>query len=92
MWGGGGGLIEYRSALLASHGYASLAVEYLRPGELQSAQMEFSYFEVCMKRLMFLFDAIFIESLPVSVHAAPSPAHNGIKHRRGHHSVIKCQK
>ncbi|XP_066579563.1 peroxisomal succinyl-coenzyme A thioesterase isoform X3 [Amia ocellicauda] len=28
MWGGGGGLVEYRSALLASHGFVSLALEY----------------------------------------------------------------
>ncbi|KAK1168960.1 peroxisomal succinyl-coenzyme A thioesterase-like [Acipenser oxyrinchus oxyrinchus] len=29
LWGDGGGLVEYRSALLASHGYASQALEYL---------------------------------------------------------------
>lgn len=46
MWGGGGGLLEYRSALLASHGYASLALEYFAPGELESAELEFKYFEV----------------------------------------------
>ncbi|XP_040029905.2 bile acid-CoA:amino acid N-acyltransferase [Gasterosteus aculeatus] len=45
MWGGGGGLLEYRSALLASHGYASLALEYVNPGELESADIEFKYFE-----------------------------------------------
>uniref|UniRef100_A0A8C2ZME6 Acyl-CoA thioesterase 14 n=1 Tax=Cyclopterus lumpus TaxID=8103 RepID=A0A8C2ZME6_CYCLU len=45
MWGGGGGLLEYRSALLASHGYASLALEYFTAGELKSADKEFSYFE-----------------------------------------------
>ncbi|XP_067437483.1 peroxisomal succinyl-coenzyme A thioesterase-like isoform X1 [Thunnus thynnus] len=45
MWGGGGGLLEYRSALLASHGYVSLALEYFSPGELQSADLEFKYFE-----------------------------------------------
>ncbi|KAG2460199.1 BAAT acyltransferase, partial [Polypterus senegalus] len=44
LWGGGGGLVEYRSALLASHGYATLALEYL------SSKTEFSkigekYFE-----------------------------------------------
>ena len=47
MWGGGGGLLEYRSALLASRGYVSLALEYFSPGELQSADLEFKYFEVC---------------------------------------------
>lgn len=45
MWGGGGGLLEYRSALLASHGYASLALEYFAPGELESADIELNYFE-----------------------------------------------
>ncbi|XP_054656589.1 peroxisomal succinyl-coenzyme A thioesterase-like [Dunckerocampus dactyliophorus] len=45
MWGGGGGLLEYRSALLASHGYASLALEYFLPGELASADLELAYFE-----------------------------------------------
>ncbi|XP_060885485.1 bile acid-CoA:amino acid N-acyltransferase-like [Labrus mixtus] len=46
MWGGGGGLLEYRSALLASHGYASLALQYFSPGELQSADLQIQYFEV----------------------------------------------
>lgn len=46
MWGGGGGLVEYRASLLASHGYATLALGYLAPGELYSAGVEFSYFEV----------------------------------------------
>ncbi|XP_037342875.2 peroxisomal succinyl-coenzyme A thioesterase-like isoform X2 [Pungitius pungitius] len=45
MWGGGGGQVEYRSALLASHGYASLALQYLGVGELPSASKEFEYFE-----------------------------------------------
>ncbi|KAM7367352.1 hypothetical protein PAMP_015259 [Pampus punctatissimus] len=45
MWGGGGGLLEYRSALLASRGYASLALQYFSPGELQSAELQFKYFE-----------------------------------------------
>lgn len=48
MWGGGGGLIEYRSALLASHGYVSLAMDYLNSQELESADLEFKYFEVCV--------------------------------------------
>ncbi|KAI7792022.1 hypothetical protein IRJ41_020240, partial [Triplophysa rosa] len=45
LWGGGGGLVEYRSALLASHGFASLALEYLAPNELSTADVDFSYFE-----------------------------------------------
>ncbi|XP_040894687.1 peroxisomal succinyl-coenzyme A thioesterase-like [Toxotes jaculatrix] len=31
LWGGGGDLLEYRAALLASHGIASLALDYLTP-------------------------------------------------------------
>uniref|UniRef100_A0AAY4ENL0 Uncharacterized protein n=1 Tax=Denticeps clupeoides TaxID=299321 RepID=A0AAY4ENL0_9TELE len=42
LWGGGGGLVEYRAALLASHGYASLALEYLSPDRLD---VKPSYFE-----------------------------------------------
>lgn len=48
MWGGGGGLIEYRSALLASRGYVALAVEYIKPDEQESADLAFNYFEVCV--------------------------------------------
>ncbi|XP_071357761.1 bile acid-CoA:amino acid N-acyltransferase-like isoform X2 [Trachinotus anak] len=45
MWGGGGGLVEYRSALLASRGYAALALNYFSAGERQSAELELKYFE-----------------------------------------------
>ncbi|XP_041637297.1 peroxisomal succinyl-coenzyme A thioesterase-like [Cheilinus undulatus] len=45
IWGGGGGLVEYRAALLASRGYATLALEYFAPGKLQSANVELDYFE-----------------------------------------------
>ncbi|XP_051974137.1 peroxisomal succinyl-coenzyme A thioesterase-like [Xyrauchen texanus] len=45
LWGGGGGLVEYRSALLASHGFASLALEYLTPDELKTTDVDSSYFE-----------------------------------------------
>ncbi|XP_042337362.1 acyl-coenzyme A thioesterase 2, mitochondrial-like, partial [Plectropomus leopardus] len=31
LWGGGGKLVEYRAALLASNGIASLALDYLTP-------------------------------------------------------------
>lgn len=51
MWGGGGGLVEYRASLLASHGYASFALEYLTPGELGLAGLELNYFEVCVTLL-----------------------------------------
>lgn len=46
MWGSGGGLIEYRAALLASHGYASLALGYFDSGELETADTD--YYEVCV--------------------------------------------
>ncbi|XP_056604856.1 peroxisomal succinyl-coenzyme A thioesterase-like isoform X2 [Triplophysa dalaica] len=45
LWGGGGGLVEYRSALLASHGFASLALEYLATDERSTADVDLSYFE-----------------------------------------------
>ncbi|KAK2859102.1 hypothetical protein Q5P01_003722 [Channa striata] len=46
IWGGGGGLFEYRAALLASHGYAALALLYLANGELRSVAGELlRYFE-----------------------------------------------
>ncbi|XP_041833104.1 peroxisomal succinyl-coenzyme A thioesterase-like [Melanotaenia boesemani] len=46
LWGGGGGLLEYRSALLASHGYASLALEYIKTGETRSTNLELEHFEM----------------------------------------------
>nr|XP_055047058.1 peroxisomal succinyl-coenzyme A thioesterase-like [Misgurnus anguillicaudatus] len=45
LWGGGGGLVEYRSALFASHGFASLTVEYLNPNDKKIASVATSYFE-----------------------------------------------
>nr|NP_001020658.2 acyl-CoA thioesterase 15 precursor [Danio rerio]AAI24587.1 Si:dkeyp-89c11.3 [Danio rerio] len=45
LWGGGGGLIEYRSALLASHGFACMALEYISPGELKKTDVDNTYFE-----------------------------------------------
>lgn len=48
MWGGGGGLLEYRAALLASHGYASMALEYFNSAEVNTAELELNYFEVCL--------------------------------------------
>ncbi|XP_061085512.1 peroxisomal succinyl-coenzyme A thioesterase-like [Conger conger] len=47
MWGGGGGLVEYRAALLASHGYVSMALDYMSPKALSdpSRQVGKQYFE-----------------------------------------------
>ena len=48
MWGGGGGLVEYRAALLASHGFVALALEYLTPNKKRTLDIETRYFEVCV--------------------------------------------
>lgn len=50
LWGGGGKLVEYRAALLASHGFASLALDYLTPKiTLETGKMmDNKYFEVNM--------------------------------------------
>lgn len=50
LYGMGGGLIEYRAALLASRGYASLSLAYLGhkdlPGSRSSINVGDSYFKV----------------------------------------------
>lgn len=50
MWGGGGGLMEYRAALLASRGYAVLALAYTGhkdvPPSKEVFEPKLSYFEV----------------------------------------------
>ncbi|XP_062373498.1 acyl-coenzyme A thioesterase 5-like isoform X2 [Sardina pilchardus] len=46
MWGGGGGLVEYRAALLASHGFVALALEYLSADEQQPSEVQTGYFEL----------------------------------------------
>ncbi|XP_050964401.1 bile acid-CoA:amino acid N-acyltransferase isoform X1 [Labeo rohita] len=45
LWGSGGSLIEYRSSLLASHGFASMVLEYLTPNNLRLEDTDASYFE-----------------------------------------------
>lgn len=53
LWGGGGNLVEYRASLLASHGFAALALDYLTSkitvttGKL----VENDYFEMAYKLL-----------------------------------------
>ncbi|KAK9952538.1 hypothetical protein ABG768_018372 [Culter alburnus] len=53
LWGGQGGSVEYRSALLASHGYVSLALEYIgmlnAAGQLQ--HVDNTYFETAFTLL-----------------------------------------
>uniref|UniRef100_A0A3Q1JAW7 Acyl-CoA thioesterase 19 n=1 Tax=Anabas testudineus TaxID=64144 RepID=A0A3Q1JAW7_ANATE len=53
LWGGGGKLVEYRSALLASHGFASLALDYLTPKiTLETGKMvDNQYFEMAYRVL-----------------------------------------
>uniref|UniRef100_A0A673B7V5 Acyl-CoA thioesterase 19 n=1 Tax=Sphaeramia orbicularis TaxID=375764 RepID=A0A673B7V5_9TELE len=53
LWGGAGQLVEYRSALLASHGFASLALDYLTAKiTLKTGKMvENDYFETAYKFL-----------------------------------------
>uniref|UniRef100_A0A4W6DBF7 Acyl-CoA thioesterase 19 n=1 Tax=Lates calcarifer TaxID=8187 RepID=A0A4W6DBF7_LATCA len=48
LWGGGGKLVEYRASLLASHGIASLALDYLTPKiTIETRKMVgIEYFEV----------------------------------------------
>lgn len=48
LWGGGGKLVEYRAALLASHGFSSLALDYLTlKNTLKTGEMvDIDYFEV----------------------------------------------
>uniref|UniRef100_A0A665UFQ6 Acyl-CoA thioesterase 15 n=1 Tax=Echeneis naucrates TaxID=173247 RepID=A0A665UFQ6_ECHNA len=53
LWGGGGGLLEYRAALLASHGYVCLALEYLRTSEMKSGKNEQLYFEAAFNIIKF---------------------------------------
>lgn len=51
LWGGGGKLVENRAALLASHGFASMALDYLTPKiTLETGKMVGNdYFEKAFK-------------------------------------------
>ncbi|KAK2832438.1 hypothetical protein Q7C36_015900 [Tachysurus vachellii] len=49
MWGGGGGLVEYRAALLASHGFVALALQYMFSEEVKKVNA--IYFEVAYQML-----------------------------------------
>lgn len=54
LWGGGGGLVEYRSALLASRGYVALSLEYLGRVDANGKPYEVDneYFEVFTSKVM----------------------------------------
>uniref|UniRef100_A0A671S417 Acyl-CoA thioesterase 16 n=1 Tax=Sinocyclocheilus anshuiensis TaxID=1608454 RepID=A0A671S417_9TELE len=45
LWGASAGLIEYRAALLASHGFVSMTLEYFPPKGLRLKDVHASYFE-----------------------------------------------
>ncbi|XP_037396388.1 acyl-coenzyme A thioesterase 5-like isoform X3 [Pygocentrus nattereri] len=51
LWGGGGGLVEYRAALLASHGFVSFALEYLSSEEINAPTTDVKYFEAAYQIL-----------------------------------------
>lgn len=48
--------MEYRAALLASHGYAALALENLTLTDLQTEDPKLNYFEVCVILLFLEFN------------------------------------
>ncbi|XP_064872558.1 acyl-coenzyme A thioesterase 1-like [Oncorhynchus nerka] len=51
MWGGSGGLVEYRAALLASHGFAAMALLYVFPDQNKNATIGYPYFEAAFRLL-----------------------------------------
>ncbi|XP_029017024.1 peroxisomal succinyl-coenzyme A thioesterase-like isoform X2 [Betta splendens] len=51
IWGGGGGLPEYRAALLASHGYATMALENFALDDLKGKNLDLNYFEMALDKL-----------------------------------------
>lgn len=74
LWGMGGGLVEYRAALLASRGYASLSLAYKGHKELPAPHNRMmvghSYFKVkyatsflqnLFSRFLFLFFYLFLD-------------------------------
>ncbi|KAG7262435.1 hypothetical protein CRUP_037834 [Coryphaenoides rupestris] len=49
MWGGGGGLVEYRAALLASHGFAAMALKYMDHGNHDITNINIGYLETAFQ-------------------------------------------
>ncbi|XP_077990114.1 bile acid-CoA:amino acid N-acyltransferase-like [Glandiceps talaboti] len=45
LWGGGGGIIEYKSSLLASHGFAAAVLAYFNHPDLPDLGVDIDYFE-----------------------------------------------
>ena len=64
MWGGSGGLVEYRAALLASHGFAAMALLYVFPDQNKNATIGYPYFEVCVYRLHHFHIQIMVDARP----------------------------
>ena len=55
LFGTAGGIIEFRSALLASRGFASLSLPYFNYEDLPDSllDLDFEYFLVCRTRFQF---------------------------------------
>lgn len=55
LWGGGGKLVEHRAALLASYGFASMAIDYMMPKiTMETGKMVGNdYLEVNQKTVLF---------------------------------------
>ncbi|XP_060759513.1 bile acid-CoA:amino acid N-acyltransferase-like [Neoarius graeffei] len=81
LWGGGGVLVEYRAALLASHGFLAFALEYITPGEMIA--MNSTYFEVAYQILqehpMVLRDRLALLGLSLGGSVALSLAAYSVK-------------
>ncbi|KAJ0069786.1 hypothetical protein NL108_014340 [Boleophthalmus pectinirostris] len=63
LWGGGGNLMEYRASLLASHGFAALALDYLTNKVTMTTgkRMKNDYFEVM--KIFFILSTLKLERL-----------------------------
>lgn len=46
-------MVEYRASLLASHGYAAMALDYTDSSKVTSADTDIETFEVCVAILHF---------------------------------------
>ncbi|XP_027009775.2 bile acid-CoA:amino acid N-acyltransferase-like [Tachysurus fulvidraco] len=57
MWGGGGGLVEYRAALLASHGFVALALDYLFSENVDDIYFEVAY-QILQEHPMVIRDRV----------------------------------
>ena len=63
LWGGGGQLVEYRASLLASHGIASLALDYLTAKIIMETgkMVDLQYFEVNFIRALITKQNLYLK-------------------------------